>query len=317
MIKEKAKVICITPTKNEEWIIERFIRATSLWADEIIIADQMSTDRTREIIGEFENVRMIDNSCTSFNENERQKLLINAAREIPGKKLLIALDVDEFFTGNFLKSNEWQEMLYAQPGAVFEMQWPCIADDFCHYWLTDGNTNTFAYMDDGTPHTGSKIHSIRVPVPTGAIVTTLSEIKVMHFQYTDWDRMKSKNLWYQCYERIKLPQKSIFEIYRMYHHMDVHGKFKMIPQKWFDYYISKGIDLKQKPDGLEKYWWDDEIKSLVRNYGINYFYYIDFKENNNIVLSYLRGTQFLWKYRYGKALLRRLDKIINKISKTT
>ena len=44
--KERAKVICMTPVKNEEWIMERFLAAASLWADCIIVADQHSQDRT-------------------------------------------------------------------------------------------------------------------------------------------------------------------------------------------------------------------------------------------------------------------------------
>ena len=310
MDREKAKVICITPTKNEEWVIDRFIRATSLWADEIIIADQMSTDKTREIVTRYDKVKLIDNNSEKFNENERQKLLINEARKIQGKKLLVALDADEFLTGDFIESEEWNEVICADTGTVVRMDWPCISSDFCHYWVADGSSNVFAYMDDGAPHTGSPMHSIRLPEPENAPMMHLSGIKVMHFQYTDWARMKSKNLWYQCYERIKNPQKSVFEIYRMYHHMDVHGRMRKIPADWFEGYDHEGIDLRQKPDDIEKYWWDDEVEQFIDQYGAEYFKYIDISTNNNRVLSYLRKTQFLWRYRYGRALLRRVDRIV-------
>ena len=316
MTNERARVICMTPVRNEEWIIERFIRAASLWADDIIVADQMSSDKTRDILNAYSKVRIIDNSNKEFNENERQKFLINEARKIPGKKLLVALDADEFLTGNSFGSEEWNKVIYAEPGTLFTMDWPCIAPDFRKYWMTDGgHSNVFAFMDDGTPHIGTKMHSIRVPVPDNAVNIQLSQIKVMHFQYTDWERMKSKNLWYQCYERINNPGKSVLEIYRIYHHMDVNHDYISIPKEWFSEYDKNGINLRNNDDKDNHYWWDEELKSYLDKYGKECFRYIDFKDNKNFVLTYLRNTQFLWKYKYGRAFLRRLDRVMNLIVK--
>lgn len=40
----RPQIIVVTPIKNEDWILDRFLSTTSLWADNIIIADQCSTD---------------------------------------------------------------------------------------------------------------------------------------------------------------------------------------------------------------------------------------------------------------------------------
>src|SRR6266513_1643562 len=106
MNSERPLVICLTPVKNEEWIIEKFLACTSLWADHIILADQGSTDRTTEIAKNFSKVVLIKNYDEQFNEHFRQQLLVDKAREFPGKKLLIALDADEFFTGNIFTHPE-------------------------------------------------------------------------------------------------------------------------------------------------------------------------------------------------------------------
>ena len=74
------QIICLTPVKNEAWILERFLECASLWADQIIIADQGSDDGSREIARSFNKVQLIENSAKVFNEPERQKLLIEAAR---------------------------------------------------------------------------------------------------------------------------------------------------------------------------------------------------------------------------------------------
>ena len=53
--------IVMTPVRNEAWVLRAFLETTSLWADYIIIADQMSTDGSREIAKSYEKVILIDN----------------------------------------------------------------------------------------------------------------------------------------------------------------------------------------------------------------------------------------------------------------
>ena len=46
MMKDLPKIIVVTPIKNEDWILDRFLSVTSQFADLIIIADQNSTDKS-------------------------------------------------------------------------------------------------------------------------------------------------------------------------------------------------------------------------------------------------------------------------------
>ena len=43
-MKQKPLQVVMTPVRNEAWVLKAFLEATSLWADYIIVADQMSTD---------------------------------------------------------------------------------------------------------------------------------------------------------------------------------------------------------------------------------------------------------------------------------
>ncbi|MFX4883847.1 glycosyltransferase family 2 protein, partial [Acinetobacter baumannii] len=74
------KIIVLTPIKNEAWILKTFLEVTSFFADHIIIADQGSTDESRDIALSFEKVILIPNNDTRFNEVTRQQLLINYCR---------------------------------------------------------------------------------------------------------------------------------------------------------------------------------------------------------------------------------------------
>ena len=86
--------IVVTPTRNESWIIRRFAAAAKLWAHHVIVADQLSTDGTREILRATPGVELVLNESPTFDEAHRQNLLLTHARKIPGKRILIGLDAD-------------------------------------------------------------------------------------------------------------------------------------------------------------------------------------------------------------------------------
>lgn len=266
----KPVVICLTPTKNEAWLLERFLDSASIWADHIIIADQISTDGSREIAQKFPKVILIDNNSDQFNEPERQKLLIARARKIEGQRLLIALDADEMFSPEIFTSNEWIKVLNAQPGTIINFQWANLCPDFKRMWYSD--YFPLGYMDDGSEHgENEKIHTARIPIPKNHPVLHVLEIKVMHLQYTNWERMESKHRWYQCYERITYPTKSAVDIFRMYNHMYTSGKhLEPIPMTWFTEYSKLGIELPIFKKN-NKIWFDKKVLDLFDEYGISAF----------------------------------------------
>lgn len=52
--RSRTSVICVTPLRNEAWILERFLRAAELWADRILVPDQGSKHGSRRIAERFE-----------------------------------------------------------------------------------------------------------------------------------------------------------------------------------------------------------------------------------------------------------------------
>lgn len=267
----KPVIICLTPVRNEAWILDTFLQCTSLWADYIIIADQQSTDGSREIALKYPKVILIDNPVSEYNEVQRQKLLLTEARKINGKRLLIALDADEFFTSDYAKTSDWEKMIISKEGNIFAFQWINIYPKFKKCWEPKGHF-PWAYMDDGGEHKGLEMHNPRIPVENSNRIIKLSQIKVLHFQYLNWARMESKHRYYQCLERIKYPNKNPIDIFRMYHHMyDISKeKIKIIENAWFENYENKNILLRNFT--LEnKFWYDIEINKLLQQYGSGVF----------------------------------------------
>jgi len=285
---QKPNVICLTPVKNEAWMLSRFLKCASLWADHIIVADQNSDDGSAEIAQRFSKVRLIRNDAARYNEPERVEMLLKESRKIPGPRLLISLDADEFLTSNFVKSPEWQTMLDCKEGTVIRFDWANIFPGMTHYWLDEDRV--FGFRDDGSPYHGPAIHSPRVPLPSFAPSLALKEIKVMHYQYTDWDRMRSKHRWYQCWELLHCPTRSPVKVYRTYHHMySVRPDDLLpIPASWFQTYTAHAIDMTSTVRE-SIYWWDKEVLGLFRDYGVNFFSKLDIWDQDWVRLAEREG----------------------------
>src|SRR4051812_45117660 len=118
-MSSRPQVVCLTPVKDEAWILERFLAAASVWADHIVVADQGSTDGSRTIAARFEKVKLVENKSEGYDEGARQRLLLETARAVvPGPRVLIALDADEALTAGATASPEWRRILESAPGTV-------------------------------------------------------------------------------------------------------------------------------------------------------------------------------------------------------
>lgn len=296
-MKESNKnIICLTPTKNEEWIIKKFLTAVSLWADYIIVADQGSTDNTVEIAENFEKVRVIKNTTQVYDESHRQKILIDEARKIDGDNILFALDTDEFITSNFIDSVEWKTILNAEKGTTIRMRWVHISPCFN---LKNDSTyeNPVIFIDDRrSSHKARQIHSYRVPFSNREKVISLNEIKLLHFSEVYAERAKSKKNFYKCFELINGIHNA--QILNIKYNVPVFDK-SLNKSELFEYYLKNDIDLTsvnkrqiavlnektpydEKSDWIVQdiFWWDQEVLKMFNQYGINRFALLDIWDYN-------------------------------------
>ncbi|MGZ8883244.1 MAG: glycosyltransferase family 2 protein [Nitrososphaeraceae archaeon] len=296
-MNKKKPVICLTPIRNESWILDKFLSSTSIWADYIIISDQNSDDNSRDIARKYEKVRLIKNSYTEYNEFLIRQVLFEEARKIKGDNVLIALDADEFFTPDLFFSGEWERVLTSDPGTVIKSKFVNLLPDLQYYWFGPMDL-AWGFIDDNSEYSGGKIHTNRMIYPKDASILLLEKIKVMHFQYTNWNRMVSKHRWYQCWERINNPQKSSIEIFRPYHHMYSVKKseLKKIPGEWFGYYKESGIDL-AIVNSQKYYYWEKLVLEFFDKYGTQFFKKEDIWDINWEVAAGEYGYKDTGKYR--------------------
>jgi hypothetical protein len=273
---ERPKIICTVSVRNEGWILDRFLKCASLWADHVIVLNHKSTDNSSEIALRYPKVKLIECASSGYDEAEKRGLLIESARMIPGKRLIIALDADEMLTANLLASGEWESILNSPEGTVIEARWVNVLPDLSSCWIPTDFTIPFAFMDDGGSYVGTKIHSLRIPYPKGAHSILPEGIKILHYPYTDWERMESKMRWYQCWERISNPKRRPVSIYRQYHDMYAipPGNIHPLKDEWFRGYEERGVDMRSV-NRLGSYWWDMEVLKFFDEHGLERFRKLD------------------------------------------
>ena len=324
------KLICLTPVKNEAWCLDVFLQCTSLWADHIIIADQGSTDGSKEIALKYPKVILLENDGEGLDETYRQKILFDEARKIEGNRIIIALDADELFTGNFKDTSDWETITKFKPGNVFVFHWVNIHRNKTSYWEPE-YWSQWALHDDGTEiSSDSYIHEVRVPWPEIAPANEISvkEFQVIHLANVNWRRMLSKQRFYAFVSHVNEPKKSVISLNRQYAYS---GKWKEekelpIPASFFDYYQRHGIDVLGSLNLTEPYFWfDEQIADYFRQFGVKKFRYLDMWNPtwvasmqkffpfdvpksilSHLLFAYLRLTQ-----RYRTTLpIRAIDKVL-------
>jgi hypothetical protein len=132
------------------------------------------------------------------------------------------------------------------------------------------------FVDDGSPFRGARMHGRRLPGSDVSRAVNLDGPKVIHLQYIDWARMRSKQRWYQAQERIEYPQKRPIQIYRQYHHMDAIAQSErhVLHEAWLASYEAAGLDL-FSVEPQDVYPPDARVLDLLRVHGVEPFRRVD------------------------------------------
>jgi glycosyltransferase involved in cell wall biosynthesis len=292
-------IVVVTPVKNEAWILDRFLAVTSQFADLIIIADQQSTDASREICRRWKKVVLLDNPDKSYNEASRQLLLLAKARELlPGPKVIFALDADEILAANALQTKGWQKIFKAQPGTVILLEKPdlYLSTENCIRWRD--NPFPIGFVDDGSEHRPKVLHSTRVPLSEDTPRLVLDDVKVLHYALANPLLQKAKGRYYSVVENVECGNKGIISSLRRRHAGrrtfldEFKPKMENPEQCWFQGWEKKGIDMRTVHSlNADVYAWHDfEILRRFADFGVKRFYwdniwYVNWEERRQYALK--------------------------------
>lgn len=318
-------LIVMTPVRNEAWVLHAFLKATSLWADYIIIADQMSTDGSREIYPQYENVIVIDNTNPNFNEAERQSMLVAKAREVAAGRdcILFGLDADEIMPANWRETTDGQHILNSVPSEVFWFKWAQLTPDKQHYG--DSVFYPWAFHDDGIEPHGNYVrnmHSMRIPYPKeDKQKFYINDFRVLHLGLIDANRIAAKNRFYMFVDWV-LNKRNYIVLGRTYAHRRLYfdAPFNLeIQSISFPFNIWDQIEI-----DASHTWFDDYVYERLIQYPITqlrkldiwddeflYYYNIDDQRTiwDKLVHGYLHITD---KYK-TTFIIRAIDKILKLI----
>jgi len=201
------KKILIIPIKNEEWILEHTLTCASLFFDHIIIADEKSTDDTPNIYKKFPKVIYFQNEAKTYDEGNRRQILLDAARKIEGYNFIAHLAADEIFSANILDPLVFDEMVKdKEPGTAFSFQWVQLWRSEHKYRNDKGSVWTdfdrpFAFIDDRKVNFEPGFAHLSI-IPESLVFKAISipHIKVLHYQFVDFERILRKQRWAKLLE---------------------------------------------------------------------------------------------------------------------
>ena len=322
--------IVMTPVRNEAWVLRAFLETTSLWADYIIIADQMSTDGSREIAKAYPKVILIDNKNPEFNEAERQSMLVAKAREVAAGRdtLLWGLDADEVLAANTFETEDWKHILNSVPGDVFWFKWAEICPNQKEYWLSPTTYYPWLFHDDGNEPHGNYVrnmHSMRIPYPIEEKqMYYVDDFRVLHLAYLNEHRVASKRRFYQFVDW-EMNKRSPIMLSRSYNQTKMGEQVLDLPDTFLYTKETHGFDLLGMVDTeVARCYMDDYIVERFQRHSMKELRKLDVWDEVFIrtyqlddpqrmvdrqIHAYLRNTAM----RKDRKMIHVLDKVLKKL----
>lgn len=268
------------PVKNEEWILEYNLTCAEKFFDHIIVADQNSTDNTATICSKFSKVILIKNDQPTYNEGERRQLLLNAARSFDGKNFIANLAADEVFSANILEDDIFERLISGvNYGTAFSFQWVQLWRSTNKYRddksVWSNLYRPFAFIDDrSTNYEPGFAHLSIVPEAYMRDAVRNDEIKVLHFQFVDFNRMLAKQRWARLLEFGKYTQPKILRSLilnnKYYITKDERNiRLNTVPEEWFRTYPVFESKSQLSP------WHIDASTSFINEYGADNLHWLD------------------------------------------
>lgn len=293
------------PVKNEDWILEYSLSCASLWADHIIIADQGSVDKTREICKRFDKVRVIENPF-EFHSGSVRKLLLEEARKIPWNNLLFSLDADEILSANFLDpiirdsvlmplclwdslmlqwvNLWWSASTYRDDDSIWSNSWK-------HFAFYDNRECSYEFIH--------RINDHEARVPSLSLEHTQKniDIKVLHFQFLSRERMLSKQRRYRVHDLVQQSNSFLnnIKLNLKYFPTKIQEQvwLSQAPSEWIDAYVEAGLDADSIQYATDTYWYDRDVIEKIGKFWTKHFRYLDIWDDD-----WNKKSRLLW-YDYS------------------
>ena len=269
------KIIALLPVKNEAWVLEHTLASLSGFCDVILVNDQRSTDRSREIAAGFPKAVWIESAESKICEQARWELW-DVAREYDGTNLLWCTDADELVSPRLVRRFLEDHQAVLTAGAVVD----CL---YCHFWNSPARYRTglgggyapylkpVAIVDDRRVNYDRSralpLHEERVPIAAGAPRLRAEHVPVMHLQWLLPNRSQMRQAWYRCREWLQ-GESTAAAINEFYSRTlpERYVPTAPIPAAWLDDVALPGTSVDAEPS-----WQEAEILRWFEERGVAFF----------------------------------------------
>lgn len=269
------KIITLLPVKNEEWVLELTLRNFESFSDEIIVLDDGSTDRTKEIALRHSKVTITSFPCQEkpVDMSRRRTVLLEEGRRRGGTHFIM-LDADEIFSEQAVR--HLPELLKdMEPGEILLFAWLLVHVkelSFIYEKKQEKNYKDFIFCDDKiSAFSQKRLSEDRTPGNRTRMRTIPFEKGcVFHLQNIPLKRNHYKQSWYRCNELLE-GKKSSRRINAMYGFTnDFHIKHTEVVR---DAFLERNKNLIDTEAGYG--WYLDDIKHMFSSKGIIFFEDLD------------------------------------------
>jgi Glycosyl transferase family 2 len=285
------KVIALTATRNEDWVLGLSLRVSLSYCDAVVITDHRSTDGTARIIGEVQaefpdrEISVRRSSDEEWMEMDIRHEMLERGRRLGGTHFVI-VDADEIPTGNLFAD---LRSLALSPSRGRFASLPMIsAYHSPHVFRWDGpwgenNQIPWAFCD--SPKLRWKIANTyqlhrRTPykaVNAGPLKAGRQLGGLFHLQFLAKSRLQSKAVWYKMIETLRYPGKrtpaELNQIYDWTLREDGDLQIYDVPDSWWAPYRARGWLQRLAPEAVS--WQLQEVRRLVAENGLEVFSGLD------------------------------------------
>jgi hypothetical protein len=285
------KVVALTATRNEDWVLGLSLRVSLSYCDAVVITDHGSTDRTAQIIdeaqAEFPDRRISVRRAfdKEWMEMDIRQEMLDRGRQLGGTHFVI-VDADEVPTGNLLAS---MRELALKPARGCFVSLPMIATYHSagvFRWdgaWGDASRIPWAFCDSAALRWKTsdpyQLHR-RTPFKAaddGLVFAGRDFGGLFHLQFVNKVRLQSKAVWYKMTETLRYPgkrsPKDLNQIYDWTLREDGQAQLYDVPTSWWAPYADKGWLRHFVPDADS--WQLHEARKLAAEHGLAVFSGLD------------------------------------------
>lgn len=297
------KIIVYIPVKNDAWFVREAISHAVLWADNVIVADESSSDGSvdiyRELEKKFSNLTIVYNRPKfDFTTPEPRNYMLDIVRSFEGNNIIFEMHADEIMSAEILKPEIKQRLYEDLPiGSALMLPWttlwksPVLYRDDKSVW--SNNKCWFAFRDDRCArYISPYFHGPRAPDKFLQNKVEVDYLQVMHYQFVNLSVERSKQALYQIFEKNHFPNKNEEYINKIYAcAFDERAlNLSKIDMKHIQPWIDEGINLLEEFNVETYNWRDTEVLKNFSRYGIEKYkdlniWYIDWEEKRQKAIA--------------------------------